>query len=261
MRLATLLAVVAAPVVLPPCLTAQTAAEYVALGQAARDARDLPAALAAFEAALAIDSLDASANWKAALTLVDIGKATPDSVKDARRDALYARAEILARRATQADPGSADAHFVLANAIGRASLTKSKKERVRRAVEIRDEALKALSLDHKHDGAYHVLGRWNAEIMRLSGVERFFAKSFLGGQVFGEASWDEAQKYLERAVSLKPTWIYHRLDLALVFVDRGRYAEAREQLEAIAPLPLADASDEQYKRDALAILQRIEGRS
>ena len=26
-----------------------------------------------------------------------------------------------------------------------------------------------------HDGAYHGLGRWNAEIMRLSGVSRFLA--------------------------------------------------------------------------------------
>jgi tetratricopeptide (TPR) repeat protein len=245
----------------PSTVRAQSAADLVARGQAARDARDLPAALAAFEAALAVDSLDAAANWKAALTLVDMGKVTPDSVKDPARDALYARAEVLARRATIADPGSADAHFVLANAVGRASLTKSKKERVRRAVEIREEALKALSIDHRHDGAYHVLGRWNAEIMRLSGVERFFAKSFMGGKVFGEGSWDEAVKYLERAVSLKPSWIYHRLDLAQIYVDRGRYADARQQLMAIPDLPPADASDEQYKRDAAALLQRIEGKS
>jgi tetratricopeptide (TPR) repeat protein len=252
--------VVAAILILAPAaLPAQSTADLVARGQAARDARDLTAALTAFEAALAIDSLDATANWKAALSLVDIGKATPDSVRDPARDGLYARAEVLARRATLADPGSADAHFVLANAIGRASLTKSKKERVRRAVEIREEALKALSLDHRHDGAYHVLGRWNAEIMRLSSVERFVAKSFMGGKVLGQASWDEAVKYLERAVSLKPTWIYHRLDLAEVYVDRGQDADARQQLSAIPGLELADASDEQYKRDAAALLQRIEG--
>ena len=254
-------AVTAAILILAPAaLPAQSAADLVTRGQAARDARDLTAALAAFEAALAIDSLDAAANWKAALTLVDMGKATPDSVKDPARDALYARAEVLARRATIADPGSADAHFALASAIGRASLTRSKKERVRRAAEVREEALKALSLDHRHDGAYHVLGRWNAEVMRLSGVERFFARSFMGGKVFGQANWDEAVKYLERAVSLKPSWIYHRLDLAEVYVDRRRYADARQQLTAIPALELADASDEQYKRDAAALLQRIEGK-
>lgn len=257
MRRLAQLAVLAVLAVSPSGLRAQSVTELVARGQSARDARDLAAALAAFEAALAIDSMDAAANWKAALTLVDMGKATPDSVRDPARDALYARAEVLARRAVVVDPGSADAHFVLANAIGRASLTKSKKERVRRAAEIHEVVLKALSLDQRHDGAYHVLGRWNAEIMRLSGVERFFAKSFMGGKVFGQAGWDEAVKYMERAVSLKPTWIYHRLDLAYVYVDRGRYADARAQLEAIPGLELADASDERYKRDAAALLERI----
>ncbi len=247
-------------IALPIAASAQSADDAVRRGDAARAARDLPAALSAYEEALAADSMNARANWQAALTLVDIGKATPDSVKDAHRDSLYARAEILARRATVADPNSADAHFALATAIGRASLTRSKKERVRRAIEIRDEALKALAIDHTHDGAYHVLGRWNAEVMRLSGMERFFAKSFMGGKALGEASWDEAVKYLERAVSLKPTWIYHRLDLAEVYVDRNRFADARAQLEAIPGLPLQDAQDPQYKQEAAALLERIKDR-
>lgn len=241
-------------------MEAQSADDAARRGDAARAARDLPVALAAYEEALAVDSMNARANSQAALTLIDMGKQVPDSVKDAHRDSLYARAEVLARRATVADANSADAHFALASAIGRASLTKSKKERVRRAVEIRDEALKALGIDHTHDGAYHVLGRWNAEVMRLSGMERFFAKSFMGGKALGEASWDEAVKYLERAVSLKPTWIYHRLDLAEVYVDRQRFADARAQLEAIPGLPLQDVMDPRYKQDAAALLERIKGR-
>lgn len=256
-----ILAVLPSLAVLPPSLTAQDVPAIVARGQAAREARDLPAALQAFEAALAIDSMNAGANWRAAITLVDLGKVTPDSVKSPVRDSLYARAEVLARRATIADPRSADAHFVLAVAIGRASLTMGKKERVRRAGEVHQETLRALAIDQQHDGAYHVLGRWNAEIMRLSAAERFFAKSFMGGGIFGQASWDEATKYLERAVGIKPEWIYHRLDLARVYVDRGRYAEAREQLRVIPDLELADASDEEYKREAAALLERIRDRN
>lgn len=247
-------------VLAPAPVAGQDVAGLVARGQAAREARDLPAALTAFEAALALDSMDAEANWRAAITLVDMGKATPDSVPSPSRDSLYARAEVLARRATLANPRSADAHFALAVAIGRASLTKGKKERVRRAGEVHEETLRALALNQWHDGAYHVLGRWNAEIMRLSMAERFVAKAFMGGGVFGRASWDEAVKYLERAVALKPGWIYHRLDLAEVYVDRGRYADARAQLEVIPGLELADASDPQYKRDAAALLERIRDR-
>ena len=237
-----------------------TASALVARGDSARNRFELQAALTAYDAALAQDSMDYAANWKAALTLVDIGKATPDSVRDPARDQLYKRAEQLSRRAVAIDPRRAEALFVLSNAVGRAALTKSPRERVKSANEIYDFATAALGIDHRHDGAYHVLGRWNAEIMRLSSVERFFAKSFMGGKRFSVASWDEAQKYLERAVELNPTFIYHRLDLAEVYIDRHKYAEARVQLEKIPSLPRQDASDPTYIREAHALLEQIKGK-
>lgn len=245
----------------PHTMPAQTEAADMARGNAARAALDMPAALAAYTAAIAADSANATACWKGALTLIDMGKLTPDSVASPARDSLYARAEVLAQRAVILDPKSADAYFILATAIGRAALTKSRKERVRRAMEIQQDALTAIGLDQSHDGAYHVLGRWNAEIMRLSGMERFVAKSFMGGGVFGQASWNNAQMYLQRAVTLNPTWIYHRLDLGLVYVDVGNYAAAREQFEVIATLPVADVGDPMYKQDAAAMLTRIAGRN
>ena len=258
MRPAALLALIT--VLAPARATAQTEAADMARGDAARAALDPPAALSAYEAAIAADSANGTAYWKAALTLIDMGKLTPDSVPSPRRDSLYAQAEVLAKRAVALEPKSADAYFVLANAIGRAALTKSKTERVRRAVEIQQDALTAIGLDQSHDGAYHVLGRWNAEIMRLSGIERFFAKSFMGGSVFSQASWHNAQMYLQRAVSLNPNWIYHRLDLGLVYVDVGNYPAAREQFEVIATLPVADVGDPMYKRDAATALAQITGR-
>ena len=245
---------------LPGLAGAQTEAADMTRGNAARLALDPPAALAAYTAAIAVDSMNGTAYWKAALTLVDMGKLTPDSVPSPERDSLYSRAEVLAQRAVVLEPKSADAYFILATAIGRAALTKGTKEKVRRAVEIQQDALTAIGLDQSHDGAYHVLGRWNAEIMRLSSMERFFAKSFMGGSAFSQASWNNAQMYLQRAVTLHPTWIYHRLDLGLVYVDVGNYAGAREQFEMIATLPVADVGDPMYKRDAAAMLTKIAGK-
>ncbi len=242
-------------------LVAQSAASAdVARGNAARAALDMPAALTAYNDAIKADSSDGEAYWKASLTLVDMGKLTPDSVKSPERDTLYAHAEDDAYRAVALLPNSADAHFMLATAIGRAALTKSRREQIRRAVEIHQQALDAIGLDQFHDGAYHVLGRWNAEIMRVTGVERFVARSFMGGKVFGQASWANAQKYMERAVYLKPTWIYHRLDLALIYIDLENYPAAREQLTVIGTLPVADVGDPMYKADAVRLLAEIAGK-
>ena len=252
--------IVAASLFAAAPLGAQTVAEHVSAGVAARDARNPAGALTHFQAALAQDSMNYQANWEAALALIDLGKATPDEVKSPARDSLYALAEVYARRAVAANPSDAEGHFALANAIGRASLTKSKKERVQRAAEIRSEALRAIQLNPRHDGAYHVLGRWNAEIMRLSGATRFFAKNFLGGDVFNQASWEGAVSNMEKAVELNPRRIYHRLDLAEVYVDRGRFSDARTQLQRVEALPVSDPLDPTYKQQAAELLRKIANR-
>jgi Tfp pilus assembly protein PilF len=96
--------------------------------------------------------------------------------------------------------------------------------------------------------------------MRLSAVERFFAKRFLGGGVFNQASWDRAVEYMEKSVTLAPTNIYHHLDLALVYLDRRRYTDARRHLEQIAALPVVDLMDPRYQADAVMLLGNIEGK-
>jgi len=241
-------------------LAAQSVDELVAAGIESQLARDPHTALGHFEAALQTDPRSYEANWRAAEALMDIGKQTPDSVKSPARDSLYARAESLARLAVEVNPEGADGYFALSAAIGRASLTKSKKERVRRAAEIREAALRSLELQPEHHKTLHVLGRWNAEIMRLSGLERFFAKNFLGGKIFNAAAWDSALVYLHRAVEASPENIYHRLDLAEVLIDRKRYSEARTQLERIGALPVYDVMDPAYQEQATALLRRIEGK-
>ncbi|MBA3319570.1 MAG: hypothetical protein H0T50_15975 [Gemmatimonadales bacterium] len=242
---------------LPARAAGQSVPDHVSMGAAAVQAHDLRNGLAHFEAALALDSTDYAANWRAAVSLLDQGEQIPDSIKSAERDSLYARAEILARRAVAADSTAPEGHFVVAATVGRASLTMGKKERIRRAKVIREEALRTIELDPEYDGAYHILGRWNAEIMRLSGLSRFFAKSFLGAGIFRQASWEEAIANLQKAVELDPARVYHRLELARIYADRKRYQEARDQLGQIEALPDRELLDPVYRDRAAALAKRI----
>ncbi|HEX3275730.1 MAG TPA: hypothetical protein VHR43_12795 [Gemmatimonadales bacterium] len=239
---------------------AQSGHDHVTLGNRAFQVHDLATALAHYQAALALDSTAYEANWRAAIVLLDQGEAIPDSIKSPERDSLYAGAERLARRAVAADSLGADGHFALAAAVGRASLGLGKKERIRRARIIRDEAERTLALNPRHDGAYHILGRWNAEIMRLSGLSRFFARSLLGAGIFKQASWQGAVSNMERAVALDPARLYHRLELAQIYVDRKRYGDARAQLDTLASLPDREVRDSAYRREAEALAARIAGK-
>jgi len=223
----------------------RAAAMQVALGDREYTARDLVSALQHYEAAVALDSALTDALWKASNAAIDLGE-----FNDAERATYYAKGEQLARLAVKADPNSSQAHFALAKALGRVALSKGKREKVTYAREVHDEVGAALRLDQTNAGALHVLGMWNAEIMRLNRVERWAAKNLLGGGVLGEASWDSAQQYLERAVAIEPNRITHRLDLAAVYADRGATDKAREQYEMIARLPITDYNDPHYKQIA-----------
>src|SRR5205807_10031993 len=110
--------------------------------------------------------------------------------------------------------------------------------------------MKAIELDSTHDGACHLVGAWHAEVKRLSGFEKFFAKTLFGGGFLDKGNWDDAQKYLAKAVALKPQNVFHRLELCEVYDDLGHYSKAREQFPAIASLALPAVPHHQYKQDA-----------
>jgi tetratricopeptide (TPR) repeat protein len=241
------LAMTALVALAPLAAHAQSAAEHVALGDRDHAALNAASALAHYEAALAADPQDHAALWKASREAVDLGEYNKD---EAQRKALFVKAEGYARRAMTANPGDAESHFTLARALGRTALSMGKRDRVKLAGEVRTHALEALRLNPRHPGALHVMGVWNAEVMRLSGVERFFAKNLLGGKVFNTASWNEAVSYMERAVAVDPERITHRLDLGRIYADVGNKAKAREQYEWVVRATPREYNDAHYKLEA-----------
>lgn len=225
------------------------------MGDRDHAALNLASAVKHYEAALAMDSTDYPALLKAAHDAVDLGEFDANV---AQRDTLYKAAEQFARRAVALKTTDPESHFELARAIGRNALTMGTRDKIHFAGEVHDQAMEALHLDAKHAGALHIMGVWNAEIMRLSGLSRMIAKNFLGGQIFGEASWDSAQRFLEQSVALEPNRIVHRLDLGRVYADRDERAKAREQFEWIANATPVEFNDRKYKELAAEALQKLQ---
>ena len=228
-------------------------------GDSLTAALDPAGALEAYRAAYLTDQTY-EAMWKFARAQVDVAKQLRGKKQAGLRDSLYGVAHLYAAAAVRANSSDAEGHFMVANALGQLSRTRGGKERVRFAKVIYDEATAAIAIDATHDGAYHVLGAWHAEVKRLSGVAKFFAKTFFSAGFLDRASWDSSVVHLERAVELKPEYLFHRLELAQTYVDVDRVDDARRQLEEVLRLPpTSDVSDPQYQEEARALLQRIDG--
>lgn len=213
------------------------------------------AALAHYERALAAEPGNYEALWKASRSALDLASGPMPS--NDRRTHLFQKGERYARRAVERNPADAKGHFALARALGKSSQSRGIRAKVRAATDIRSGALECVRLDPTHSGCHHILGVWNAEVMRLSGFERMIARNFLGGRALASASWSDAQRYLERAVALAPERIVHHLELGDVYRDRGDRVAARRAYEAVLRLAVADYNDERYKAQARAALNAL----
>ena len=239
----------------------QTVDDLIAEGDSLWEALQPAAAIAPYAVAIQRDQQRAEAWWKYARSQVDVAKQLVGDDDREVRDSIYGVAHAYAQSALNFDADDADAHFVLALVLGEQSRTRGGRERIQFAAEIYDEATTALALNPEHDGAMHILGAWHAEVRRLSGLTRFFAKALFGGGFLGQANWDSATVHLERAVAIKPSYIFHRLELALIYVDTDRLGDALRQLEAIVPLaPTGDVLDPRHKAEAAQLEAELRSR-
>lgn len=246
------------PVVSASALQDTGAEQEVALGNAAYAQFDNQTALQHFLNALKQDPNNFQALWKGARAYADVGKTFEKTQKD-KAKALYLSGDTLARQVVKLYPDSADAHFVLAMCVGRVALFEGGKTKIRLSKEVKAEADKAIALNPNHDGAYHIIGRWNYNIATLSGVLKFFAKVIYGGVPPG-ASLEEAARMFAKAIEINGDKPIHRLEYGRTLIELEQYSAAREQLQKCIDLPQAQWDDPTSKEEAAKLLKEIAGK-
>jgi tetratricopeptide (TPR) repeat protein len=178
-----------------------------------------------------------------------------DTNDRAERRRLGRESVEYATRAVEADPNNALARLALSICLGRVALYEPPRTRMEYSRQLRREAELAARLDPRLDYAWHVLGRWHYELATLNPAIRAIAQAVYGR--LPDASLEQAEEYLQRAIRTGPPRVVHHIELGRTLIALGRTEEGRQQIERGLALPSREKDDEETKargRAALATL-------
>ena len=168
----------------------------------------------------------------------------------------YKTAEYLAKKAIKLNETSADAHYVYASALGRINENASSKQKIANAKLIKSEVDRAIALNPKLAGAYHILGRWNRTIAGFNAIEKAMINSFFGGVPPG-GSYNDAVKAFMMAISIEPTYMNHQYELAETYYEMGKEVEAKLWAQKALEINPANEDDKKAKIDCEALLKKL----
>jgi tetratricopeptide (TPR) repeat protein len=204
-------------------------------------------AISYFDSVSITDSTSCEAFWKLAMSLNFVGELVP---KDEQL-AYFERGEIAARRAIALDSTEAEGHFQLARSLGKIALFKGVFKSIGLAKQVKKEAEIVLELNPNHDGAYHILGRWNREVAQ----KPKFLRAPMG---LGSADKAVGLEMFQKAIELRPNFIHHHLEYGISLLDKKRKDEAREQFQICLELEAHGPLDAKYQKEAKEYLAQLD---
>ncbi|MGH7844707.1 MAG: tetratricopeptide repeat protein [Candidatus Binatia bacterium] len=198
---------------------------------------------------------------KMARVYIDLGDMIPETEAEWQAEKLkqYETAQQYARQAAKADPNGTWGHFYIAASLGKIAMMSSIPKQIDLSHEIQAEVEKSIALDPQNGFAYHVYGVWHRKVAEIGKMSRLTASVLLWRTV-PQASIERSEEYLNKAISLNPRVIVHRLELAKTLLVMNKPQQARTNLQPIFDLPVQFSDDGRHKKEARQLLQEINGR-
>ena len=172
------------------------------------------------------------------------------------KQAYFDAALMYATKAIKIAPLDDRANVSMAMILGKSSMGKSGKEKIKNAKEIKRLLDVALNTNPGNYLAWHILGRWNYEISNISSIERAAAKVFVG--TVPEGSIKNAIMYLEKSRTLKPHFILNNYELARAYHKNDEDKKAIAILKSVQSFPIYTEDDEKIKVDCARLAKEWE---
>lgn len=169
------------------------------------------------------------------------------------RSEYYQAAKIYAETALKVDPKNSEANCVMAIALGRSSMSKSGRDKIENAKEVKKYVDAAIAGDAGNFKAWHVLGRWQYEISNLNSLERGLVKLFYGG--LPPATLKQSIASFEKARALRPEFLLNYYEMAKAYKDNDNKAKAIAYLQLLITLPNQTEDDPAIKSKAKDLIK------
>ncbi len=213
-----------------------------------------PEALDKYKQILTNDAVNIKALVKATELSCSIGSRL-ENKNDKRLN--YESALAFAQRALKVDTNSAEANYAVAMASGKMTEVETENKKIVAFVnDTKTYIEKALAINPNFGKAYFVLGRWNFEMVNLSGIKKAAVKLFYGG--LPDASLDNAIIYMEKCKLLEPYYMINYFYLNKAYKQYDKPAKQIEVLSKMVKLPLRTFDDAAMKEDAQKQLQQLQ---
>ena len=152
-------------------------------------------------------------------------------------------------------PDSAGVYAYLAWSYGNLALYKGGNEKVKLAHKIKENAEESIRKNPNDYLPYIILGIYHRQIASLSWLEKLFAETFFGD--VPEGTLEESEKYLLKALEIKPGVVIATFHLSLAYKEMGDEEKEIRTLRKVLDLPEKDFRDKYAKRKSERRLKEL----
>lgn len=206
-----------------------------------------------YEEVLEREETNLDALWNAAVLYSKKGyrKDSEDKMEE-----MYTKALNLSERALEHHGDDGYAFYAYAVSKARMTEVMGRRNKIRASKEIKENLEKAVDRLTDFAPVWHLFGVWHSDVANVSRAEKAAARLISGG--LPDASNENAEKYLKKAVEMDEDNILFRLDLAKHYLEVDNNDAAREQLQQILELDPKMQDDPMYKEEAEKLLDEID---
>ncbi|RNI26529.1 hypothetical protein EFB08_11985 [Rufibacter latericius] len=175
---------------------------------------------------------------------------------DTNKSIYFQKAYTFAQRSMWVDSLSAEPNYVMALSLSNMCQLVTIKERMVQLNQIKTYLDRALSLDARHSGAWHLMGRWSFKVANLSFTEKS-ANRLLTQLPLPSSTNEEAIHAFTKAIELDPSNLLYYYDLARVQREADLKSECVTTLQRALDQKLVTTEDLELSRRCKMLLQEI----